>query len=241
MILDKKHPGPNDLNLDVLPNGLERYYHPRTDGGGEWMKFPLVEHIRDFGKKDVYKNCYEWCSGSGPMGFYVLDQGLVDNLVLADKYDLAISDCKLTIENNKLEDSVVAYQCDRVQDIPQSEPWDLVISNPPHCWDVTPNMSSEDEKKAEYLNRVLLDKNLKTHTEFFNNVGERLAQDGEMFIIEAQHNFVEENGYLYEDAGFELIGNYYFGHLDAVAGGFKFDYKVQEDFTWNTLHLIKKD
>lgn len=240
MLINEK-PGPDDLNRDILPNGLERYYHPRTDGGGEWMRYPLAQQIKDCGKKDVYKNTYEWCSGSAPIGFYLLDQGLTENLCLVDKYDLAISDIGITVDQNNLGDKVLAYQSDTVRDIPNTEPWDLVIGNPPHSWATSPDMFSDDEKLSEYLTRVLLDENLKTHIEFFNNVGERLAPDGEMFIVQAEPRFVETHGYIYEDAGFELIGNYIFTHQDSIAGGFEFDYKISSSITWNTLHLIKRD
>ncbi len=240
-MLLEKHPGPNDLNLDFLPNGLERYYHPRTDGGGEWMRYPLAQQIRDCGKKDVYNNCYEWCSGSAPIGFYLLDQGLTENLCLVDKYDLAISDIGITVEQNDLSDKVFSYRSDTVRDIPNTQPWDLVVSNPPHSWVPTPDMYSDDELKTEYLSRVLLDQDLQTHIEFFNNVGERLAPDAEMFIIEAEPMFVQDHGYTYEDAGFELIGNYIFNHQEAIQQGFEHNYNIPPSIRWNTLHLIKKD
>lgn len=239
----KEHPGPNDLNQDILPNGITRYFHPRTDGGGEWMRYPLAEQIKDCGKKDVYKNCYEWCSGSGPIGFYLLDQGLVQNLFLIDKYDLAIEDIGITVEQNNIADKVFAHCADTVRDIPSTELWDLVVSNPPHSWVSTPDMYSDDKMKSEYLERVLLDQDLQTHTEFFNNVGERMTPDGELFIIQAEPQFVRDHGYLYEDAGFELIGNYIFNHQESIALGFdrSASYNISPSIMWNTLHLIKKD
>lgn len=231
----KENPVANELNIDPLPNGLNRYYHPRTDGGGEWMRYPLAQQLRNFGKKDVYNNCYEWCSGSAPMGFYVMDQGLTENLCLVDKYQLAIENIGITVEKNNLSDKVFSYCADNVSAIPNTELWDLVISNPPHSFKSNPEML-----ESEYLERVLLDENLQTHTEFFNNVRDRLTPDAEMFIIEHMPNFVEVHGHLYEDAGFELIGNYDFTHQDSIDLGFKCLYKVRSG-TWNTLHLIKRD
>lgn len=229
------------MNIDVLPNGLDRYYHPKTDGGGEWMRYPLAQQIRDYGKKDVYNNCYEWCSGSAAIGFYLLDQGLTENLCLVDKYELAISDIGITVEENDLRNIVFSYCADAVRDIPNTQPWDLVVSNPPHSWVPTPDMYGDDEKKTEYLKRVMLDQDLQTHTEFFNNIGGRLAPDAEMFIIEADPLFVRDYGYIYENAGFELIGKYIFSHQDAKQQGFDQNYEIDPSFRWNTLHLIKKD
>ncbi len=224
-------------------NGLVRIFHPVTDGGGEWMRWYLAQQIREHGLKKKYNRCYEWCSGSSPMGFHIFDQGLIDNLVLVDNFDLAISDCNQTIKFNKLEDKVVTHKCDRVQDIPQGELWDLVIANPPHCW-----VSNPAIKENEFLGRILLDENLETHKEFFNNIASRLADDGELFIIEHMPNFAGAYPDIISDVGLKYLGEHTFNvALDPLPPGLS-DRKTlpemagrPEVLQWSTMHFVKGD
>ena len=239
--MTEREPKLHELQSMELDNGLVRRYHSATDGGGEWMRWYLAQQIREHGLKEKYNRCYEWCSGSSPMGFHILDQGLVDNLVLVDNFDLAIADCNQTIKFNKLEDKVVVHQCDRVQDIPQGEPWDLVIANPPHCWTKT---SSIEEN--QFLARILLDENMETHKEFYNNIASRLSDDGELFIIEHMAHFATKYPDMISDVGLKYLGEHTFNVvLDPLPPGLSDRKNLPEmagradNFQWSTLHFVK--
>jgi methylase of polypeptide subunit release factors len=235
------------VDREVLTNGLVRLYHPRTDGGGEWMRWFLAQQIREHGLREKYNTCYEWCSGSSPMGFHMYDQGLADNLVLVDKYDLAITDCHLTIEENNLQDNVVAYCHDRVQDIPQGEPWDLVIANPPHSFRSEHASGGTTEEADEYLTRVLLDDKMVAHQEFFDNIASRLSDGAEMFIIQHCTNFAEQYPDMISDVGLKYLGQHIF---DIMHGPLPPGVSHREDLPngcrenlannqWATMHFVK--
>lgn len=232
-----------------MGNGLIRHYHPRTDGGGEWMRFFLAQQIREHGHKEKYNICYEWCSGSAPMGFHMLDQGLVDNLVLVDKYDLAIASCHLTVEKNNLHDKVVAYRHDRVQDIPQGEPWDLVIANPPHSFSVGLDNPDDSEEGIEYRNRVLLDDKMVTHKEFFDNIASRLSDDAELFIIEHATGFAEQYPDIISDVGLKYLGSHMFDISSGILPPGISERKQlpvgdptnRAMHQWTTMHFVKGD
>ena len=78
---------------------------------------------------------FEWCAGPGFIGFSLLAQGLCDTLCLADVNPEAIAACQRSIARNRLEAKVAVYLSDNLEDIPASEQWDLVVSNPPHFID----------------------------------------------------------------------------------------------------------
>jgi 23S rRNA G2069 N7-methylase RlmK/C1962 C5-methylase RlmI len=52
--------------------------------------------------------------------------------VLADIDATAVAAARRTAVYNELQDLVTVYESDVLEDIPQSEQWDLVIGNPPH-------------------------------------------------------------------------------------------------------------
>jgi methylase of polypeptide subunit release factors len=77
------------------------------------------------------KRAFEWCSGPGFIGFSTLGNGLCETLCLSDVNPAAAASCQHTIDVNKLADRVSVYQSDNLKNIPISEEWNLVVSNPP--------------------------------------------------------------------------------------------------------------
>ena len=47
----------------------------------------------------------------------------------------AVAACRRTVRGNGLESKVAVYHSDNLDNIPASEQWDLVVSNPPHFID----------------------------------------------------------------------------------------------------------
>ena len=80
------------------------------------------------------------------------------SLCLADINPEAVSACRRTIADNVLSDRVSVYCSDNLRDIPKSEQWDLVVSNPPHFID-------------EYLGNLRAhDPDWRVHLDFFRTV-----------------------------------------------------------------------
>ena len=170
-------------------------YLPSLDGGGMGFGQEYLRVIKErIGKVG---HVFEYCSGPGFIGFSLLANGLCDKLTLADVNPNACAVCNETVKNNKLEDRVSVYLSDCLDSIPETEKWDLVVSNPPH-W------PSSNEKYPEDIK--MYDPNLIIHKKFYQDIHKFLTPNGT--------NLIQENGratksedfiHMIEDSGLEII------------------------------------
>lgn len=116
--------------------GVRVSYKPHLDGGGSTFGQDFVPLLRRRGMPKAQR-AFEWCAGPGFIGFSLLAHGLCETLCLADVNPEAVAACRRTIARNALEDRVAVYHSDNLADIPPSEQWDLVVSNPPHFVDTS--------------------------------------------------------------------------------------------------------
>ena len=114
--------------------GLRVAYKPHLDGGGSTFGQDFVPLLRRRGMPKV-ERAFEWCAGPGFIGFSLLAHGLTETLCLADVNPEAVAACQKTVRDNALEKRVAVYHSDNLKDIPATEQWDLVVSNPPHFVD----------------------------------------------------------------------------------------------------------
>jgi methylase of polypeptide subunit release factors len=148
-------------------------YQPNLDGGGMdfgqefiWVleeKFGRVGHL------------FEFCAGPGFIGFSLLAHGLCERLTVADINPEAVEACRLTVRENGLESKVAVYQSDCLDDIPLSEKWDLVVSNPPD-W-----RSGED---AYVRDKRMWDPDLRIHHKFYRSIRPYLKPGGAILMQE---------------------------------------------------------
>lgn len=148
--------------IDELVGGGEKY-------GQDYLRF-LPHHV---GKVD---RLFEWCAGPGFIGFSLLAHGLCDTLCLADVNEAAVEACRDTVRRNQLEDRVDVYISDGLQDIPESEAWDLVVGNPPH-W-------RTDEALPWGPALIYNDPGWVLHRDFYSNVARFLSPDSNVIIQE---------------------------------------------------------
>ncbi len=191
------------LKEEKLKNGLIRSFHNSTMCGGGLMRDLLVERIRQHGRS-TYKRGYEWCAGSGPLGYALLDEKIVEHVTFSDLYQLGIDNCLTTAQRNNITDSVDAFLSSTIAGIPKIEPLDLVVSNPPHCWYKDKNMRTANQI------RFLLDENMNAHREFFKNIKARLSENAELFIIEHDTNIKDVYVDMAEKGGLTFIDWYDF-------------------------------
>jgi methylase of polypeptide subunit release factors len=109
-------------------------YKRHLDGGGSTFGQDFIPLLRARNMPKAART-FEWCTGPGFIGFSLLAHGLTDTLCLADVNPEAVAACRRTVARNALESRVSVYQSDNLKDIPPSEQWDLVVSNPPHFID----------------------------------------------------------------------------------------------------------
>ena len=116
--------------------GVRVSYKSHLDGGGSTFGQDFIPLLRRRGMPTVQR-AFEWCAGPGFIGFSLLAHGLTDTLCLADVNPEAVAACRRTVARNGLEAKVAVHRSDNLRDIPASEQWDLVVSNPPHFVDTS--------------------------------------------------------------------------------------------------------
>lgn len=187
--------------LATLPNGFKLVYPNLLDGGGDNFKEGLLNAIKEHGVKRRYKRSYEWCAGHGIINYYLYDQGICNSMVFSDVYFAAIDNVKLSAKLNGIEDLVTAYQTGSVSEIPDTERFDLVVSNPPHCPESSLNATvDKDNLYYDNAKRLVVDEGWGVHRDFFANIKLKLADDADIFLWEVSDmdffiTLAKENGF----------------------------------------------
>jgi predicted RNA methylase len=109
---------------------LKVAYLPHLDGGGQGFGQSFLPVVRTLIGK--VGRVFEFGAGPGFIGFSLLAHRLCESLCVADINSEAIAAAHETVRRNRLQDCVSVYLSDGLHDIPSSERWDLVVSNPPH-------------------------------------------------------------------------------------------------------------
>jgi len=193
-----------------LKGGIFIKYPRKLDGGGLNFKDDLLEVVRKTGKYS-YNRGYEWCSGFGVLGYELLGMGVCNHIVFSDMYKDAIDNCLDTANANNLTKYVTGYHCDKISDIPNTEKWDLVVSNPPHCLDLEGFKTemrkySSNEENINNAARLCVDQDYKIHDEFFKNIGKHLTSDADIYLIES--NYMESMVHMASIYGLNFMGKY---------------------------------
>ena len=129
-----------------------------------------------------FKNCLNWCSGAGFIGFRFLADDICTHVTQMDCYPPAIEACKLTVSHmpKHFIDCVDIVQSYTIGGIDTDKKFNLVVGRPPIVqlkkYSLNTTSASADEI------RLYLDPGLKIHQEFFANIGKYLADDGVILL-----------------------------------------------------------
>ena len=148
-----------------------------VNGAGDLMTDDIADLVKSWYPNQVFKNCLEWCSGPGFLGFSILSHGLCNTLHLSDIYPLAGAVVKQTIALNGLEHKVNFHLSDNFKSFDNDLTFELSIANPPHfaCDPYAPVLTDPRRYK---------DTDWNTHRNFFNNVKQHLSPDGKIILME---------------------------------------------------------
>ena len=153
--------------------GITVFYSPELWGGGDSFGQEFLTVIKD--KLGHIEHLCEFGAGPGYIGFSLLAHGLCDRLTLLDVNPDAVELCKKTIAANHLEDKVTVYLSDCFDGVPESEQWDLIVSNPPHY------PSTIEERKKDIKK---YDNDWEVHKKFYQGVGKHLKPKGSILFQE---------------------------------------------------------
>lgn len=173
--------------------GIGISYRAELDGGGAEFGQEFIPFLQSRGMPKQ-KRAFEWCCGPAFIGFSMLGNGLCETLCLSDINPAAVASCRNTVRVNNLGERVSVYQSDNLKDIPASEKWNLIVSNPPHFID-----QYEGDIRAH-------DPDWRIHRDFFATVGARLTNDGVIVLQENNRGSVVETfREMIEESGLEIV------------------------------------
>lgn len=157
------------------------------NGGGHYAGKHFTDIIHKFYPNRHFKNCLEWCSGPGFIGFELLSHNLCSELSFMDIYKPALNCIVETIQNNQLSDTINLYNIGKLADLPEKK-YDLVVGNPPWHKKIPDN----DQDKDYHFMRRNVDEGLIIHKEFFDNISNFL-NTGAIVIISATDKKITDN------------------------------------------------
>lgn len=174
--------------------GITISYRPELDGGGTHFGQDFLPFFQARGLPKQGR-AFEWCSGPAFIGFSLLGNGFCETLCLADINPRSVASCRNTVEANGLADRVSVYESNNLRNIPSSEKWNLVVSNPPHFVD------------EAYEGQLLAhDPQWRIHREFFMTIGNFLAPAGVVVLQENNAgSTVESFRGMIEEAGLKIV------------------------------------
>ncbi len=173
--------------------GIRVHYKRHLDGGGTGFGQDFIPFLRGRGMPKQAR-AFEWCAGPAFIGFSMLGHGLCETLCLADINPQAVAACRRTIEDNALGARVSLYQSNGLNDIPPSERWDLVVSNPPHFVD-----AYAGELRTH-------DPGWSIHRDFFSKIGAFLKPNGVVVLQENNAGSTAETFRdMIEQAGLSIV------------------------------------
>ena len=177
-------------------NNIEVVYKKNLHGGGIRFGQQFIPVVKE--KFGHVGHAFEFCAGPGFIGFSLLANKLCDKLTLADINPGAVKVCNETIKKNGLESKVTVYLSDCLDNIPETEKWDLIVGNPPHVFCAT-----EDEYKKDI---TLFDPNFNIHKKFYRDIRKFLKPAGSVLLQEhAESTSIVDFREMIEKNGLKII------------------------------------
>ena len=152
----------------------------QLDGYGYKHLDDILTHIVGMSFNRPVKRALEWCSGPGYIGFGLKELNYAEQIVLSDIHEPLKEIVNQSIVENNCEDSMQFICSDNFKNIPPQK-FDLIVGNPPHFnFDLPYN-----EEAIHYEeHRKHLDIDWKCHIDFYNNVKDYLAPNGQIILME---------------------------------------------------------
>jgi hypothetical protein len=150
---------------------------PELDGGGWLLSQDFANAISRDHK--LAANLLEMGCGPSWIGLWLNEIGLCSNLHLSDINPDAIACVEKTIKDNNIV--AATYLSNMFDSIPEDIKFDCIVSNPPNYFDI-----QESHTVCGHLSNDIRpsDREWKFHKEFYRQVGDRLAEDGVIYISE---------------------------------------------------------
>ncbi len=183
------------------------------EGGAQFLAGPIADYIQEHVGR--MPKVLEAFSGTGRIGFKLLERGLCDTLVLSDVNPEAINCCERTIHENKLQDVCTTYVSDVWKDIPEQQ-FDLIVANAPSYERTSLSFPNWDK----FVLRGC-DQDWKIHGRFYARAKQYLKPGGLILAneVEPHRNLITIGGLVYDERTRNPIDVF---REQIEAGGLKF-------------------
>ena len=179
----------------VSYNGLLVFDREDLNGGGLWHAQNYSRALLDLGVGPC-ERVFDFCSGPGYIGYHLLASGYCKTLAMSDISQAATDAARHTAAYNRIEDIVSVYTSDALDQIPESEKWDLVVSNFP----------APEQDMA--LSSKIIDHDVlgKLHRRFYNSVKKFMKPGGLMLALNTrEHSTPEYFRSMIEEGGGQIV------------------------------------
>ncbi len=164
-------------------NGLVVFDRVDLDGGGMDFGQDFPRALLELGLARC-ERIFEYCAGPGYIGHLLMAHGFCEKLTVADINPVAIEAVNHTVSYNRITSLVNVYLSDCLKQIPLTEKWDLIVSNPPH-------FRSADSRDARDL--ILHDPAWSVHANFYSEVSKFIKPGGHVVFVENSQGSKPEN------------------------------------------------
>lgn len=93
----------------------------------------LVDNFESVGK-NRYSNCLNYFAGTGILGYELLGTEICQNVFFTDYSETALDTIRKTADQNQLTEFVKTHRCINLNNLPNSQKFDLVVGYPP-CYE----------------------------------------------------------------------------------------------------------
>lgn len=163
-------------NKDIINIGQTKVFCSKnTSGGGQTFGQDFVPLLNEIYPNRIFNSCLEWCAGPGFIGINIYNSNLCNKITFFESNQEAISQLTQTKEHNKFTNSFNIIHGNDISLLDGK--YDLIVGNPPH-------FSSEIYFLRNGPKQLWLDKDWKTHINFFNNIKKNLAENGVIILQE---------------------------------------------------------
>jgi len=171
-------------------NGIQYETDPYSVGKtpqGQMTAEGAVRMIKERNLKNL--KILDICCGTGIVGLTVYsmlkDNSIIEDMAFGDINIFNIFSVKKTLSLNKLNNisnnMFRQFLTDGLQNIPDDEKFDIIISNPPHFLSVDP---TQDNNACSPIRLGTNDANWAFHKSFYSDCHEYLSDNGEVWFLE---------------------------------------------------------
>lgn|GEM_PF-1662767 len=179
----------------VSYNGLLVFDREDLNGGGLWHAQNYSRALLDLGIGPC-ERIFDFCSGPGYIGYFLLASGYCKTLAMTDISQAATDVARYTASYNRIEDIVSIYTSDALEQIPESEKWDLVVANVP----------VPEQDLALSSNIIDYDVQGKLHCRFYGSVKKFMKPGGLILALNTRkHSSAEYFRPMIEEGGGQIV------------------------------------